>query len=171
MYHSGAASAGVAAPTFGVWATHGAAKLENAHPHVVGPVAVVHNGIIENFGVLRDELIAGGARFETDTTPAALRATRLYVAVNLTASTILLAGVGLVYATAGTVSIGLFCTTPISGSGAIVEVAFDVYGFVGETAPMFFTEARVNEGVITSAVNDGFFVISTDDDGEAALSD
>jgi hypothetical protein len=74
-------------------------------------------------------------------------------------------------ATIGTVSIGLFCTTPISGSGAIVEVAFDVYGFVGDAAPIFFTEARVNEGVIVASTDDGFFVISTDDDSDGFTAD
>lgn len=51
------------------WATHGAPTLANAHPHRAGPVAVVHNGIIENFQVLRSELIARGRIFtsETDT--------------------------------------------------------------------------------------------------------
>jgi glucosamine--fructose-6-phosphate aminotransferase (isomerizing) len=38
------------------WATHGGPSLENAHPHRAGRVAVVHNGIIENFRVLREEL-------------------------------------------------------------------------------------------------------------------
>lgn len=49
------------------WATHGAATLGNAHPHVSGPVAVVHNGIIENFRELREELAANGLRCETET--------------------------------------------------------------------------------------------------------
>ena len=49
------------------WATHGGVTETNAHPHVVGDVVVVHNGIIENFRGLKDELIAGGAVFTTET--------------------------------------------------------------------------------------------------------
>ena len=51
------------------WATHGGPTTNNAHPHATGEVALVHNGIIENFKSLRDELIARGRVFtsETDT--------------------------------------------------------------------------------------------------------
>ncbi len=49
------------------WATHGAATVANAHPHRAGPVAVVHNGIIENFRELREELGAAGLRPESET--------------------------------------------------------------------------------------------------------
>ncbi len=49
------------------WATHGAPTVANAHPHKAGPVAVVHNGIIENFKALREELSAANLGAETDT--------------------------------------------------------------------------------------------------------
>ncbi|HET7245190.1 MAG TPA: glutamine--fructose-6-phosphate transaminase (isomerizing) [Streptosporangiaceae bacterium] len=49
------------------WATHGEPNDINAHPHVVGPVAVVHNGIIENADELRAKLTAEGAEFVSDT--------------------------------------------------------------------------------------------------------
>jgi glucosamine--fructose-6-phosphate aminotransferase (isomerizing) len=56
------------------WATHGAPTVINAHPHQAGRVAVVHNGIIENFRALRAELAESGAHFttETDTETVAL---------------------------------------------------------------------------------------------------
>jgi glutamine---fructose-6-phosphate transaminase (isomerizing) len=49
------------------WATHGTVTVPNAHPHKAGPVAVVHNGIIENFRELRSELTAAGYAFESET--------------------------------------------------------------------------------------------------------
>lgn len=51
------------------WATHGVPSKANAHPHLSGDIAVVHNGIIENHQPLREELIGLGYRFlsETDT--------------------------------------------------------------------------------------------------------
>jgi glucosamine--fructose-6-phosphate aminotransferase (isomerizing) len=49
------------------WATHGVPSEANAHPHANGQVAVVHNGIIENYQELKSELTAEGAVFESQT--------------------------------------------------------------------------------------------------------
>ena len=59
------------------WATHGAPTAANAHPHATAELALVHNGIIENFKQLRDALTARGRKFESDTDtcpPSALMA-------------------------------------------------------------------------------------------------
>jgi len=49
------------------WATHGAPTAANAHPHATAHLALVHNGIIENFRPLREALTARGRKFESDT--------------------------------------------------------------------------------------------------------
>ncbi len=49
------------------WATHGGPTTNNAHPHATSEVALVHNGIIENFKPLRDELLSRGRTLESET--------------------------------------------------------------------------------------------------------
>lgn len=49
------------------WATHGTATLANTHPHATDKVAVVHNGIIENYNELKQDLISQGITFQSDT--------------------------------------------------------------------------------------------------------
>ena len=69
------ASANVSAPV-GIahtrWATHGAPSERNAHPHVSAGLAVVHNGIIENFEAIRERLTAAGYVFESETDTEAI---------------------------------------------------------------------------------------------------
>ena len=66
------------------WATHGGPSVKNAHPHQAGDVAVVHNGIIENFMNLRAELNEKNINYETDTdTEAVVLLTKYFLSQGL----------------------------------------------------------------------------------------
>ncbi|MEE3165202.1 MAG: glutamine--fructose-6-phosphate transaminase (isomerizing) [Pseudomonadota bacterium] len=54
------------------WATHGVANEVNAHPHVTDEVAIVHNGIIENYSLLKNQITANGIDFVSDTDTEAI---------------------------------------------------------------------------------------------------
>lgn len=66
------------------WATHGEANLKNSHPHRVGKITLVHNGIVENYAELKSELSKRGVKFnsDTDTEVACALINELYKANN-----------------------------------------------------------------------------------------
>ncbi|MDX1688427.1 MAG: glutamine--fructose-6-phosphate transaminase (isomerizing) [Candidatus Promineifilaceae bacterium] len=123
------------------WATHGAPTQRNAHPHLGmnGRVVVVHNGIVENYLALRDELQAEGVRFDSDTdTEVIVQLLERHVE----------AGLDLLTAARHTFE----C---LEGSNAVVVMSID--------APEQLICARLgNAGGITIGVGDGEMFVASD---------
>ncbi|HEY1551162.1 MAG TPA: glutamine--fructose-6-phosphate transaminase (isomerizing) [Kofleriaceae bacterium] len=154
------------------WATHGRPSDENSHPHKVGPISVIHNGIIENHLALRAELAAAGATFssETDTEIFAhLVAREITTADNLTTAVRkALAKVRGSYAFVvmsdkepGTLVAAKNSSPLVVGLGEGENfVASDVTAILSETRKVIF----VDEGEIVTVTRDG--VVFTDFDGK-----
>ncbi len=157
------------------WATHGRPSDENSHPHKVGPISVIHNGIIENHLALRAELAASGSQFssETDTEIFAhLVARELATADNLTTAVRkALARVRGSYAFVvmsdkepGTLVAAKNSSPLVVGLGDGENfVASDVTAILSETRKVIF----VDEGEIVTVTRDG--VVITDFDGKVRV--
>ncbi len=155
------------------WATHGRPSDENSHPHKVGPISVIHNGIIENHLALRQELVASGSQFasETDTEIFAHLVERQIVggAPNLTeAVRKALAKVRGSYAFGvmsdkepGTLVAATNSSPLVVGLGEGENfVASDVTAILSETRKVIF----IDEGELVTVTRDG--VTITDFDGK-----
>jgi glutamine---fructose-6-phosphate transaminase (isomerizing) len=159
------------------WATHGRPSDENSHPHKVGPISVIHNGIIENHLALRAELASAGAQFssETDTEIFAhLVARELASADNLTTAVRKsLAKVRGSYAFVvmsdkepGTLVAAKNSSPLVVGLGEGENfVASDVTAILSETRKVIF----VDEGEIVTITRDR--VVITDFDGKVKVKE
>jgi glutamine---fructose-6-phosphate transaminase (isomerizing) len=123
------------------WATHGAPNQQNAHPHISmnGAVVLVHNGIVENFHEIRDELAAEGVEFRSETdTEVIVQLVERYMST----------GMGLVEATRKTLQ-------QLEGANAVVLMSAD--------EPEHLVCARMgNAGGITLGIGGGEMFIASD---------
>ncbi len=129
------------------WATHGRPSVENAHPHRVGRVVIVHNGIIENYAAIRADLEGAGREIETDTDTELIAH---LVDVELTAGVDLLAAVQTASAKlVGSYAIAALCedeperlvAAKHGGSPIVVGVADDE-AFVASDIPALLPYTR-----------------------------
>jgi glutamine---fructose-6-phosphate transaminase (isomerizing) len=123
------------------WATHGAPNQQNAHPHTSmnGRVVLVHNGIVENFQEIREELAVEGVTFQSETdTEVIVQLVERYMS----------AGIGLVEAARKTLH-------HLEGANAVVLMSAD--------EPEHLVCARIgNAGGITVGIGDGEMFIASD---------
>ncbi len=134
------------------WATHGGPTEQNAHPHATDRVAVVHNGIIENYAELRAELTKNGAMFHTQTdTEVIIHLVDHYLSIGKTPRDAAFAAfdrltgvyaVALIFADDSNLMIGARCGTPLAvgyGDGEMY-LASDSYALAPFTKQISFLE-------------------------------
>jgi len=140
------------------WATHGKPSEQNAHPHRSGPLALVHNGIIENYAALKEQLQKDGYRFESETDTE--------VMVHLIARG-LKAGLGLEEAVRA-------ATGEVRGSYAVVVMSQDAPGMlVGARAGCPLVVGRSPQGTFVASDVTAILAHTRDvvflEDGELAI--
>ena len=155
-------------PTIGIghtrWATHGEASKINSHPHNYGKITIVHNGIIENYLELKEELINKGYKFksETDTEIAAALLSYFYDLTNDMFETIRLFKEKAV----GSYALGIICEDDVNnlyavknGSPLIIGIgndsnyiASDIHALLDYTNKYIILKdedfAKINNGVV-----------------------
>lgn len=154
------------------WATHGGPTESNAHPHATDKVAVVHNGIIENYVELKEELLSRQYRFETDTDTEVIAQLATYYmnegmapreAANATLDRLEGAyAVALIFAGEETLMIGARQGTPLAlgyGEGEMY-LASDSYALAPLTKKVCFLE----DGDRVVATKDGAEIYTNDNE-------
>ena len=157
------------------WATHGIPNDVNAHPHTSmnGKFVVVHNGIIENFAHLRNELISRGYSFksETDTEVLACLIENIYTSTNVSAETAVRIALTKVVGAYGLVVI---CTTEPNkliaarkGSPLVIGMGHGEYFIASDATPIVeYTDQMVylNDGEIAILTNDDLNITNLNDE-------
>jgi glutamine---fructose-6-phosphate transaminase (isomerizing) len=163
------ADKGLASGTTGIghtrWATHGAPTDRNAHPHLSsdGRVAVIHNGIIENFATLRADLEAAGVEFASDTDTEC-------VAHLIAAELVALEG-GAPLEVESSVEAMDVREVPSSGPGGVLAEAMRRVCRRLEGAFTLLAVDREAPGVVVGARRDSPLVVGRGDDGNYLASD
>ncbi|HEX9796081.1 MAG TPA: glutamine--fructose-6-phosphate transaminase (isomerizing) [Anaerolineales bacterium] len=132
------------------WATHGEPNARNAHPHIgaSGQVVVVHNGIVENFGVLKDELEAEGVEFQSDTdTEIIVQLVDRYLATGLDLAESARRSISQLHGAHGIVLLSLtepdkIVAARVGNAGGVVIGAGDEEMFVASDLPAILEHTR-----------------------------